>query len=215
MLRLGDVAKALKDQISTRLMAAVVANLAVFLMILKADAFSAADFQRLTKDINDLIPAALAIALLTVANGLIGPQTKARLVFWRWVNPLPGCRAFSEHAQRDPRVDIDALERKIGKLPTDAREQNSVWYRLYKSVESDPSVTHNHRDFLFTRDYASLAVLFLVFLGGLAIYQMDDWHRAIPYVAFLAAQYLIVRHVATTYGHRFVTTVLAVKAAEE
>ena len=209
------MAKALKDQNTARLMAVIVTNLAVFLMILKTDALSAADFQRLMKDINDLIPAALAIALLTVANGLIGAQTKARLVFWHWTDPLPGCRAFSESAQRDPRVDIDALERKIGKFPIDAREQNAVWYRLYKSVESDPGVTHNHRDFLFTRDYASLAVLFLVFLGALAIHQMDDWRLALPYVAFLAAQYLIVRHVATIYGHRFVTTVLAVKAAEE
>ena len=57
--------------------------------------------------------------------------------------------------------------------------------------------------------------MFLVVLGGLATYQIDDWGRTLSYIAFLAAQYLIVRHVATGYAHRFVTTVLAVKAAED
>lgn len=209
------MAKPLKDQNTVRLMAVVVANLAIFLMILEADVLSAGDFQRLIKDLSDLIPAVLAIALLTVANGLIDPQTKARLVFWRWTNPLAGCRAFSEHAQRDPRIDVASLERKLGKLPEDAREQNATWYRLYRTVKSEPAVTHNHRDYLFTRDYTSLAALFLIVLGGLAIYQIDGWSRTLPYIAFLAAQYLIVRRVATIYGHRFVTTVLAVKAAEE
>ena len=209
------MAKPLKDPNNIRLMAVGVANLAIFLMILKAEALSAADFQQLVKDIGDLVPAVLAIALLTVANGLIDAQTKARLVFWRWSNPLPGCRAFSEHAQSDPRVDVGALTRKLGKLPEDEREQNAIWYRLYRTVESDPAVTHNHRDFLFTRDYASLAALLLIVLGGIATYQIDDWGQTFPYIVFLAAQYLIVRHVATRYGHRFVATVLAVKAAED
>ena len=66
------------------------------------------------------------------------------------------------HAQRDPRVDVIALEYILGKLPEDEREQNKTWYRLYKSVESDPGVAHNHRDYLFTRDYATLAMLFLI-----------------------------------------------------
>lgn len=207
------MAKPLKDQNTARLMAVVVANLAVFLMILKTDALSAADFEQLTRDVVDLIPAALAVALLTVANGLIDSQTKARLVFWRWTYPLPACRAFSEHAQRDPRINIGDLERKIGRLPTDELEQNATWYQLYRSVESDPAVTHNHREFLFTRDYACLAALLLVVLGGLAIYQIDGLGRTLSYIAFLTGQYLIVRYVATRYGHRFVTTVLAVKAA--
>ncbi len=181
---------------------------------MNADTLFAADFQRLTKDIGDLIPATLAVPLLTVANGIIDGQTKGRLVFWRWSNPLPGSQAFSVHAKRDPRVDVTALENMLGKLPEDERDQNTTWYRLYKSVESDPAVTHNHRAYLFTRDYASLAALILVALGGLTIYQNDEWGRVLAYIGCLTAQYLVVRHVATRYGCRFVTTVLAVKAAK-
>lgn len=207
-------AKPLKDQNTLRLAAVGVANLVIFFLMLKGDAVLAAGFKGLVEDLGKLIPAALAIALLPVVNGLIGSQTKARLVFWRWNNPLPGCRAFSEHAHHDPRFDIGALERKLGKLPEDEHEQNTTWFRLYRTVESVPAVSHTHRDFLFTRDYAALAVLFLVILGGFSIFQMKDWSRTIDYVAFLAAQYLIVRYVAARYGYRFVTTVLAVKAAE-
>lgn len=205
----------LKDQNAARLMAIVVANLAMFFSILKADVLLAADYQSLANNLDDLLPAALAVALITIVNGLITPDTKARLVYWRWANPLPGCRAFSEHIHSDPRIDVGSLEQKIGKLPEDEREQNATWYRLYRTVRSDAAVAHLHRDFLFARDYTGLAVMLLIVLGGLSVYQIDDWSRTLPYITLLAAQYLIVRHVARNYGHRFVTTVLAVKAAEE
>jgi hypothetical protein len=39
-------------------------------------------------------------------------------------------------------------------------------------------------------------------------------HLALSYCAFLLGQILVVRHVAATYGVRFVTTVLARKAAK-
>lgn len=209
------MATPLKDQNTLRLTAVALANMAVYFMILSADALSAADFQRLAEQIDELFPPALTIALMTVANGLIDAQTKARLVFWRWSNPLPGSRAFSVHARQDPRVDIGSLERKLGRFPEDEREQNVTWYRLYRSVASDPSVSHNHRDFLFARDYAALAVLFLFALGGLAIYEIYDWAQTLPYIGFLLVQYLAVRHVAVRYGNRFVATVLAVKATED
>lgn len=209
------MAKSLKDQNIPRLLAVVVANLTIFLAILKADLLLTADYQSLAKGLDDLIPAALAVALLTVLNGLFSPLTKARLVFWRWTNPLPGCRAFSEHVWRDPRIDIVSLAQKIGEFPEDEFKQNVTWYGLYRTVKSDPAITHTHRDFLFTQDYAGLAALSLVVLGGLAVYQINDWNRTLPYIAFMAAQYLIVRHVAKNHGHRFVRTVLAVKAAED
>lgn len=204
----------LKDQNMRRLLTVVITNGALFVIFMNADALVSADLQRLMKDISALASTALAVSLLTVINGVIDPQTKARLVFWRWANPLPGSRAFSVHAHRDPRVDVNALERILGKLPEDEREQNKTWYRLYKSVESDPGVAHNHRDYLFTRDYATLAALFLIILGGLAMYQFDEWSRVFAYTGCLIIQYVIVRYAAAQYGYRFVATALAVKIAK-
>lgn len=195
-------------------MAVAVANVAMFIAILEADVLSVADFRQLMADVYNFLPSAGAVAVLSILNGLISADWKARLVFLRWTDALPGCHAFSVHAQSDPRVDVGALERMLGELPTDPQEQNKTWYRLYRSVISDSGVTHNHRNFLFARDYTSLAALFLIVLGSLAVYQIDNWNWALLYVGFLAVQFFVVRHAATRYGNRFVTTVLAVKAAE-
>lgn len=203
------------DQTPSRLIAVLVANVVAFVIFLKSDAISTAEFRRLTGEVQDLLPGVLGIALLTVVNGLTGSNMKARLVFLRWSDPLPGCRAFTEHAPKDPRVDMGALSQKLGEMPTESREQNATWYRLYRSVKSDPAVVQNHRDFLFTRDYAALSALMLVGLGGLALYQFEDWKRSSLYIVLLAAQYAVVRHVAARYGSRFVSTALAVAAAEE
>lgn len=207
------MSKPLKEQVSGRLLAVIVANLAIYVVLLKVDILTAASWRASLRDVGDLIPAGLGLALLTVANGLLGPQTKARLVFWRWRNPLPGSRAFSVHAKRDPRIDPAVLQRLIGEIPNDEAEQNSAWYRMYKTVDSDTSVTHAHKEYLFTRDYACLSVLMLVGLGGLGFMQIYDFWHAILYLGLLAAQYLVVRFVAANYGRRFVTTVLALKSA--
>jgi hypothetical protein len=42
--------------------------------------------------------------------------------------------------------------RTRGPLPTDPRQQNALWYILYKSVGDDPSVSQLHREFLSARD---------------------------------------------------------------
>lgn len=209
------MAETLKGGNNGRLMAVVVANLAIFVGILKGIPLSGNDLSIVYNELLEILPATLAIALLTVANGLLSAEMKARLVFWRWKNPLPGCRAFSVHAQRDPRIDVSSLEHKLGKFPSDERQQNAVWYRLYKTVEAEPAVVQNHRDFLFGRDYTGLSALMLVVLSTLAIFQFSDRRQSLPYIALMTAQYLIVRYVAAGYGRRFVATVLAIKAAEE
>ena len=207
------MSKSLKERVSGKLLAVILANLAIYFALLNAEILTTSGWRTALKEIGDLIPIAVGLALMTVANGLLNPQTKARLVFWRWKNPLPGSRAFSVHANHDPRIDPVALQRLMGEIPSDEAEQNSAWYRMYKTVDSDSSVAHAHKDYLFTRDYACLSVLMLVGLGGLGLMQIYDFWHSILYLSLLAAQYLVVRFVAANYGRRFVTTVLALKSA--
>ena len=47
-----------------------------------------------------------ASVLAAVANHLVSSELKARLVFLRWRNPYPGCRAFSYYVERDSRIDV-------------------------------------------------------------------------------------------------------------
>jgi hypothetical protein len=82
---------------------------------------------------------------------------KARFVFLRWHHALPGNRAFSRYAHRDPRIDKATLVQQIDMKSLRSPEaENAAWYRLYKEVHNDPSVQQIHCEFLLLRDYVDL-----------------------------------------------------------
>jgi hypothetical protein len=206
--------KSLKDQNTLSLIGVLIANLAIFVVVLKTDKLLAADYQDVLKRWQALIPASLGAILIGVVNGLLSAQAKARLVFWRWRDPLPGSRAFSHYVHLDPRIDVAALKSKVGPFPTKPNEQNALWYKLYKSVENDPRVLHVHRLFLLTRDYAGIAFMLLIVFGGIGIVEMQTYRTELLYAAALLAQFVASAVAARNYGVRFVNTVLALKAAE-
>jgi hypothetical protein len=141
---------------------------------------------------------------------------KARLVFLRWRHALPGHRAFSKYAVRDPRIDVSGLEKLHGgPLSVDPVEQNRAWYRIYRTLENDQAVRQVHRDFLLLRDYTGLSVVFIAFYGAAGLYAIPSERTAIIYLLVLAAQFVIARQAASNYGVRLVTTVLARRAAKE
>jgi hypothetical protein len=197
-----------------RLVIVMVANFVAYTVFVRGQALIGEDLYTTLKAVLDLLPAGLGLVLMTVANNLVDPMTKARLVFWRWAQPLPGSRAFTVHIKKDPRINVSALRAELGDFPKSEKEQNGVWYGLYKSVESEPAVTHVHKEHLFTRDWATLAAMMVVVLGALAFWQAPPRTAAI-YFGGLVLQYLLVRLAAANYGRRFVTTVLAIKSAED
>jgi len=207
------MAVSLKDQNKPALLAIVVANFVLYFAAVQSDALFAGNWYELLKESTTAIPAGIGLVLVGVANALVPATWKARIVFLRWRNPLPGCQAFSRYAHRDDRIDVTALEREVGAFPTDPREQNALWYKLYKSVDDDPSVKQVHREYLFTRDYATLALMMLLVLGVLGIVQIPSWGTALVYCGLLVAQLILVRQAALNHGRRFVCTVLAIRSA--
>lgn len=206
--------KSLKDQNASSLITILVVNIAIFAVALKTDQLLAADYQEMLKHWQALIPAGLGAVLIGVINGLLDIQTKTRLVFWRWHDPLPGSRAFSKYVHLDPRIDVAALKSKLGPFPTKPSEQNACWYKLYKSVENDPRVLHVHRLFLLTRDYAGIAFMLLIVFGGIGAFAMQSYKTESLYVGALLLQLLASAVAGRNYGVRFVNTVLALKAVE-
>ncbi len=207
--------KSLKDQNRWQLWLTIAANFAVFYAVAQSDTLAILGLKGLLADAANLLPVGLALIVTSIANGLLSANMKARLVFLRWHHALPGHRAFSKHAPADPRVDLGRLEMALGKkLPTIPDDENRVWYQLYKEVEAEPAIVHTHREFLFTRDYATFAFLFLVGFGTAAIIMVYSLKVSLIYTAVLLLQFLIVRHTAAIYGVRLVTTVLAHKAAK-
>jgi hypothetical protein len=208
------IGKSLKDQNRWPLWLVMAANVAVLYAVLRGEAPTALGLKALFGTASSFIPVGLAAVVTTIANGILSADDKARLVFLRWKHALPGHRAFSEYALCDPRIDIAALEKACGgKCPSDPVEQNRTWYRLFKTIEDNPAVAPAHRDFLLTRDYTSFAMLFLVVFGATALVLGPSWRASLIYGLGLVAQFLLVRHVASIYGVRFVKTVLARKAA--
>jgi len=112
----------------------------------------------------------------------VSADTKARLVFLRWHYALPGHRAFTKYAVRDPRIDLSSLEKlHDAPLPVDPVEQNRAWYRIYNTVENDHAVRQVHRDFLLLRDYTGLCAVFIAFYGAAGFYAIPSMKTAVFY----------------------------------
>lgn len=161
-----------------------------------------------------IIAAGLPICVLLL-NGILSDKAKAVLVFWRFKNPLPGCRAFSMLMLSDPRIDVNSLKKRLGKLPTDPMEENRLWYRLYRKHETKATVMEAHKVYLLVRDMAALSAIFAVVLcSGIIVNEHNLLEPAI-YAFALVAQYLVTSVSARNYGNRFVTNVLAVESTEQ
>lgn len=192
-------------------------NVAVFISVTIGRQLTYSSVERIwqwvaTKD--GLIAICVPLATI-VMNGLLADMAKARLVFWRWWNPLPGCRAFSELMNTDPRIDAEALKAKHAPLPQDPREQNSLWYRLYKVHSKVVTVSEAHRLYLLTRDMTALSVLFAVMFPVSVLYVSVEAERTLLYCGILVTQYLVLSTSARNYGNRFVLNVLAVASHAE
>jgi hypothetical protein len=207
------MADSLKDSNKLALYGIMAANLVLFYIVMQNDAIMSGNWINLARNFSEALPAGLGVALTAIINAQLSPEAKSRIVFMRWSNSLPGCEAFTRHAKSDPRVDFAALELGCGSLPTDPREQNALWYRLYKSVESEPSISQVHREFLFARDYTCLALLMVIVLGTAGFLQIPSTRTALFYSVLLLLQFVLSSRAARNHGRRFVTSVLALKGA--
>ncbi len=186
-------------------------NIAVFLCLLVSKALTESSvdhfWHRVT--MKDGIVLASIPILAIVLSGVIGDMAKARLVFWRWKNPLPGCRVFTELLNADPRLDVPALQKKLGEFPHEPQAQNALWFNLYRHHSGAPRVLEAQRIYLLTRDMAAISALFVVLLSIGVFAGLVGWKITALYAAALFAQYLLVANSARNYGNRFVLNVLS------
>lgn len=207
----------LKSRNTAYLWSFVGVNLAIFLAVFISKQFTSSSIEHLWESVTtkDGIIATCIPVLTIVLSGLLDDVSKARLVFWRWRNPLPGCRVFTELITTDPRIDVAALRSKHGELPHDPQAQNTLWYRLYKKhIESVP-VSEAHGIYLLTRDMTALSAMLAVLFSTSVIVDSVDWKIVGLYSAALFTQYLVVATAAQNYGIRFVLNVLAEESHSE
>ena len=143
-------------------------------------------------------------------TGLVSHNVKAKLVYWKLANPLPGSEAFTKHAPGDIRIDMSALAKNVGSLPTEPGEQNAKWYKLYRQVGDDPAVVEAHKLYLMYRDMAAMSLLLVPLapaaLRYVAVPSGSLWATGVLFLV----QYLVCAIAARNSGMRFVCNVLAV-----
>ncbi|WGT62486.1 hypothetical protein [Variovorax paradoxus] len=156
----------------------------------------------------------LPVVPLLLTN-TISQLMKARLVYWKWSDPLPGSRAFTTFVKKDERIDEAKLLKNVGAFPADPKEQNSKWYGLYLKVKHEVSVVDSHKAFLLYRDMASLSLILLV-LAASVLWYLDFPRNDIQKVCgVFLLQYLLTMMSARLAGHRMVCTVLAVHSTRK
>jgi hypothetical protein len=131
------------------------------------------------------------------------------MIFCRRKNPLPGCRAFTEIALNDARVNIDKLKQLFPSgFPSEPKEQNREWFQLYRKVADRKIVIDSHKSFLLMRDLAAISLNLLPlsligdYLWGISL------NRIVYHAMFQLAILIFVIIAARNYGSRFVANVL-------
>ena len=154
----------------------------------------------------------IAPIVLFMVNGFLTSDQKAFLVYWRRRDTLPGHRAFTKYAIKDPRVDLERLEQLHGALPTGPKTQNKLWYKIYRSNKEEIIVRNSHKAFLLARDLCAQAFLFLVF-SIVILFFSTVTHRWI-YCLLAFAEFLLMLRLAQNNGRRFVRNVLAIESTK-
>lgn len=201
----------LKGKNAVYLWSFIGANLAIFLSLIVTRQFASSSIDHFWERVTtkDGIIAACIPILAIILSGVLSDAGKARLVFWRWRNPLPGCRVFTDLIGTDPRIDVPALRKRHGEFPQAPQAQNALWFRLYKQHKTSPLVWKAHKTYLLTRDMATIAGVFVVLCWIGVVAASVNRKTSLLYVGALTIQYVLIARAAQNYGNRFVLDVLS------
>lgn len=145
---------------------------------------------------------------------LLPSNIKEILVFWRIKDPLPGSQAFTIHAPADNRINLDKLEEKIGKFPKCKKEQNALWYKLYRQVRSDISVISSHKSYLLFREICAISAILTFVVPAFLYFSNENCSTILISFFIFAIQYILTSIGAKNSGIRFVRNVLAVYSSQ-
>jgi hypothetical protein len=207
----------LKSENSKAIWLLVSADIVAIVLVLTGFAFTKTSLDELAKSavVRGILLAAVGPLIAVFLNDLLPSNFKATIVFWRIKDALPGHRAFSDHAETDPRVDLTALKQKIGDFPQSPREQNTSWYRLFQKHQSNVIVSDAHRRFLLFRDSSSLTLLILVIAVGVAVLSSVPVGLQAMLIGGLGVQFLWLAVSARNTGIRLVQNVLALESSAD
>lgn len=154
----------------------------------------------------------LGLLIVKLLLNIIPAEIKHNIIFFRLKNSLPGHRAFSIYVKKDPRIDIENLEKILGTLPISPSEQNRVWYKIYQRHKNDEQIIDSHVKFLFFRDSSILTIYILIAFIILCIIFKATLFQWILAILFITLQLIIFIISARNNGIRFVQNVLCLES---
>ena len=147
-------------------------------------------------------------------SGVIPREWKFILVIWKLRNAKHASEAFTKWMFKDDRIDAKAFQNRYKNLPTTPKEQNILWYKIYKKHQEKPSVIDAHKSFLFFRDLATISFIFMLLFGLYVLVRAD--YSSCSFITFLIflSEYVFFSISARNCGTRFVRNVLAEESSE-
>lgn len=132
-----------------------------------------------------LIPTIVALVL----ENIISFNVKTRIVFLG--RNLPGYNLI-KIAKKDDSLTKEKLINYFGELPSLGKEQNSLWYDVYRKVQNEDKVFQAQKEFLILRDFTYLILVVTLFGGILSLFLPVSkimWLGIILYPLFGQATY--------------------------
>lgn len=147
--------------------------------------------------------------------GQLDATQKARLVFLRWSDPLPGGEAFTRWIDADSRIDKVEIRRKHGPFPEDRAAQNRLWFKLFKVVDKEGSVEDASKHYLLCRDATFLSLFMGVSAVLMLVLHADSAWTMAGYSLLAALVSLAFWQAARMAGRRLVISVLILNPSIE
>ena len=154
----------------------------------------------------------LGFLIVKILLNIIPADIKHIIIFGRVKNTLPGHRAFTVYVNKDPRIDIENLEKILGTLPIIPSEQNRVWYKIYQKHKHYEQIIDSHVKFLFFRDSSILTIfIFIAFIILCIVFKATIFQWLFS-ILFISIQLIIFIISARNNGVRFVQNVLCLES---
>lgn len=73
---------------------------------------------------------------------------------------------------KNEEINLNLIKKEYGKLPSSYKEQNNLWYNIYRKNESNPRILHTHRQYLLARDLNCTILIIIIFTIVFIIYKL-------------------------------------------
>lgn len=156
--------------------------------------------------------AALVTLGVIISTNMMSRGVKDFLVYFKGKQSAPAHRAFTDLMSKDDRIDVNNLESRwpeVKQAKSGKVNQNSLWYRLFKSVGDSVEVQQSHKSWLLLRDLVTLQWLFTLCMVLIVIFHPLS-RTASGQILMSVLLLLTSWFAARTSGKMFVLNVLAI-----